>query len=218
MEPSKPQIRPPPRASTKRKREAQKRKKAKSKAAGKRPRVPRDDDDDDDEYFVSGTSSEDVEDVEDGDTDDGEFVSALAIEEEEEKPKATMELSYKQFDIQDRCICVIVEPWPAGQVPAVQKDSVQSGSNAPVTVEERAEAQTPLFLPERGQSIAPSMDVDDDDATRAKTAIDPNNFSLLEFSQALTSFGDQLVGFEDDDEIEGDVLFADADEMRNVVQ
>lgn len=195
----KPELSPPPstkRAGKRKRDKPVKKTKAKSKAPNKRTRRIRDysdddDNEDDEEYIEIEESSQDEE------------PTSTLMAEEEEKPKAAMELSYKRFDIQDRSVCVIVEPWPALPVPStseIQTNPTQKSGNSGDT--------EPLFLPDRDQSVVPSDSMDVDNPS------DLDNLNLIAFSQTLTSFPGQGVSIEDDDDIDGDVLFADADETR----
>ncbi|KAK7695918.1 hypothetical protein QCA50_000557 [Cerrena zonata] len=71
-------------------------------------------------------------------------------DEEEQKPKPILKLSYEGFNVNGKCLCVIVEPYPP--LPAV-RHFVPSGGAA-------QRARTPLFLPgyddERDRSETPA--------------------------------------------------------------
>jgi hypothetical protein len=153
----------------------------------------------------------------DVDMDDDTF--KLPIDEEEEKPKPALQLKYKGFSIYGRCLCVVVEPWPTmhtakgplddltSQKSKHAKSHAQTSSSAP-------RAQTPLFLAddEMGEedSIAQtSHDLNSDD--------DSDGGGMMAFSQALNLAGDNRPGAaEDEQEMEGAVLFGDADENRQL--
>ncbi|KAI0702868.1 hypothetical protein BC835DRAFT_1410897 [Cytidiella melzeri] len=164
----------------------------------------------------------------------------LINDEEEEKPKPVMKLLYQGFSVHGRCLCVIVEPYPpvrqqrqmsltptgviGPRAPSIAPpDLVPSGAAA------AQRSKTPLFLPED----------DDDDyyARRSVTAAllpqrsrppvplfheapnkqDEDDGGMLAFSQVLQSMGEHHTGAtEDDDEMEGMVLFGDADEARGL--
>lgn len=159
----------------------------------------------------------------------------LVDDEEEQKAKPILKMSYQAFNIHGQCLCVIVEPCPlirsatkpmslvreglvGPQAPRiVSSDQLPSGSTS---LRER----TPLFLPdddgERGVTPAPLQRVlppaplfnqepssDDDESIGGMFAL----------SQVLQSVGGYAAGTaEDDDEIDGAVFFGDADETREL--
>jgi hypothetical protein len=158
------------------------------------------------------------------------------FDEEDTKLKPVLSLSYQNFELSGRCLCVIVEPWPAirsvsrtSRAPSLAA-SLRGSSIAPPDFvssnQMAARGRTPLFLPddddEAGQTPfripdfpqrkilppVPAFDTpmpDDDD----------DNAELIQFSQALNTSG--LHGeVDDDDEFDGAVLFADADEVREL--
>ncbi|KAL0568850.1 hypothetical protein V5O48_013116 [Marasmius crinis-equi] len=159
----------------------------------------------------------------------------LVAEEEEEKPKPVLQLKYKGFSIYGQCLCIVVEPWPPIRVSsratsilrATPAPAPRESSIAPLefvsALEARARSKTPLFLPdideyERGttpftsrQSLPPiTTDVDDDND-------DDDNGGMMQFSQVLNRAGDNRAGAIDEDEdMEGAVLFGDADEYKEL--
>ncbi|KAG6854833.1 hypothetical protein C0991_012023 [Blastosporella zonata] len=158
------------------------------------------------------------------------------ITEEEEKPKPILQLKYQGFNIYGHCLCVVVEPWP--QVRSMSRAlSVATVLNRepriapPRSVAARepgARAKTPLFLPDdydrersetpapfRAQSVPegsifdPSFLEDSDDSD--------DNGGMMLFSQVLNNAGDARAGAADDDEdMDTDMFFGDADEMREL--
>lgn len=155
----------------------------------------------------------------------------LEIEEEEEKPKPILGLKYQGFSIYGQCLCVVVEPWPV-----VRSTTVAPLFAKPVSAgraalrESSARAQTPLFLPEdpedaethhhadapRRSTINQSylnqvlheVDVSDDEDDMG---------GMLEFSQVLHNIGGTRAGaVNDDDDMDGSVLFGDADEFKEL--
>ncbi|KIJ70060.1 hypothetical protein HYDPIDRAFT_35497 [Hydnomerulius pinastri MD-312] len=159
-------------------------------------------------------------------------IDLVVEEEEEKKPKPLLKLKYQSFTVSGHCLCVVVEPWPP-QRAATRLRSVaplgtgllpppSASSEASIT-EQRA--RTPLFLPEfdRAPSEAPfprertlppvplfhddpPADDDDDGYT---------SDDLMDFSQVLNSAGHMMtVTADDDDDMDGAVLFGDADEVR----
>ncbi|KAI0036755.1 hypothetical protein K488DRAFT_40519 [Vararia minispora EC-137] len=154
------------------------------------------------------------------------------VDEEEPKPKLAVELRYQGFSLSGRCLCVVVEPWPPlrGATPARRQTPVTVGTASVQTSSVAlgpvyARAKTPLFYP------------DDDDGPRATPALshtglrvlppvplfdepaeddrDDDGEGMMQFSQVLNVTSSVMrSGMEDDDEFEGAVLFADADEAR----
>jgi hypothetical protein len=157
-------------------------------------------------------------------------------DEDEKKDKLALKLKYQGFNIFGRCLCVVVEPWPpirsATRAPSVMpltNEALRGSTIAPpdfVPSKDNQRARTPLFLPEfdRDRSMTPVP------FPRAKTLPpvplfnDPTTNSdddgygsddLMIFSQALnTAGGMHVAAADDDDEMDGAVLFGDADEVR----
>jgi len=77
------------------------------------------------------------------------------FEQEEEKPKMELQLSYQGYSIFGRCLCVVVEPYPPTTAsvekpkppPIVERPLLQRASRAP-SERPRFREETPLFLPE----------------------------------------------------------------------
>lgn len=149
-------------------------------------------------------------------------------DEEEEKPKPVLRLSYQGLSVSSHCLCVVVEPWPS------QHSTVPLQPVAPVPVALPSEAsigscidediplqrgRTPLFLPEFDEVT---------DLNKAHTQVplfgtssrqvDDSGYgsdTIMNFSQAVNATGHTTAAFaEDDDDMEGAVLFGDADEVR----
>jgi len=156
--------------------------------------------------------------------------------DEEEKPKPVLHLQYRGFEILGQCLCIVVEPWPPirapTRAPSVFRAPTRERSIAPpsfVTVAEassRGRAQTPLFLPdidEREGSEAP-FSFQDRAATLPPVPLfndaEPDNDDyggMMEFSQVLNAAGDERArAVDDDQDMEGDVFFGDADEYREL--
>lgn len=157
-------------------------------------------------------------------------------DEDDKKDKLALKLKYQGFNIFGRCLCVVVEPWPpirsltrAPSVMPLTNDALRGSTIAPpdfVPSKDNQRARTPLFLPEfdRGRSLTPAP------FPRAKTLPpvplfnDPSPDSgdddygsddLMIFSQALNAAGGMHVAAaDDDDEMDGAILFGDADEVR----
>lgn len=207
------------------------------------------DNDGDDDYvpvFTEGPSAVKTEQVEDEivvDSEDeveamgdgkGDFIPD---EEEEEKPKPLMHLSYRGFNISGQCLCVVVEPWPPLRAPSRapslapifarsrQQSLAPSGSNT-------GRAETPLFLPDpdrrsvtpapRQERVLPPVPLfnqpsaDEIDDELVLDEDDLANTGLMAFSQSIRH-GDHTGGAGiDDDELDGAVLFGDADEAREL--
>ena len=157
-------------------------------------------------------------------------------EDDAKKHKLALKLKYQGFNIFGRCLCVVVEPWPpirsATRAPSVMpltNEALRGSSIAPpefVASSSKERDRTPLFLPEfdRGRSQTPAP------FPRARTLppvplfndaapeSDDDEYGsddLMVFSQALNAAGGMHVATaDDDDEMDGAVLFGDADEVR----
>ncbi|OCH92933.1 hypothetical protein OBBRIDRAFT_811427 [Obba rivulosa] len=163
----------------------------------------------------------------------------LPVEEDEDdnKGKLQLQLKYQGLIVYERCLCVIVEPYPPIRSATRARSLAPQGIIAPrapsiapadfVTSAERQRAKTPLFLPDddRERSVTPAPFVPrrsippvplfheeppDDES-------DGEDGGMMQFSQILRSVGEHQEGtVEDDDEIDGAVFFGDADEMREL--
>ncbi|KAG0709739.1 hypothetical protein DFH29DRAFT_12708 [Suillus ampliporus] len=161
----------------------------------------------------------------------------MEIEDEDvKKHKLALKLKYQGFNIFGRCLCVVVEPWPpirsstrAPSVMPLTNEALRGSSIAPpdfVPSNSKQRGRTPLFLPEfdRGRSQTPApfprartlppVPLFDDPALQS----DDDGYGsddLMIFSQALNAAGGMHVAAaDDDDEMDGAVLFGDADEVR----
>ncbi|KAL4076080.1 hypothetical protein J3A83DRAFT_4489346 [Scleroderma citrinum] len=148
----------------------------------------------------------------------------LTTEMEEEKPKPSLRLKYQALSVSGHCLCVVVEPWqhPIARLRSVSPLSVKPsnvGSSRDEILAQRG--QTPLFFPEFDETLDQGHGI----STSAKTyppvpLFDEadesfNGGTLMNFSQALNTAGHTAtISFDDDDEIDGAVLFGDADEIR----
>ncbi|OJA13812.1 hypothetical protein AZE42_00519 [Rhizopogon vesiculosus] len=152
------------------------------------------------------------------------------------KHKLVLKLKYQGFNIFGRCLCVVVEPWPpirfATRAPSVMpltNEILRGSTIAPpdfVHSNSKQRDRTPLFLPEldRGRSQTPApfplartlppVPLFNDAASQS----DDDGYGsddLMVFSQALNAAGGMHVAAaDDDDEMDGAVLFGDADEVR----
>jgi hypothetical protein len=165
-------------------------------------------------------------------------------EDDEPKPKLALELKYRAFSNFNRCLCVVVEPWPP------QRSASRAPSLAPSAATTRASTVTPTaseFSMNRGQRAKTPLflpDVDDEPATPGPTSShshfrtlppvplfdDPptihgtddaeewdDNATLMQFSQMLNTTGRVGgVDVEEEDEFDGTALFADADEAKEL--
>ncbi|KAF5363927.1 hypothetical protein D9756_000477 [Leucocoprinus leucothites] len=158
----------------------------------------------------------------------------LPADEEEEKPKPALQLKYKGFCIYGLCLCIVVEPWPiirsSTRPPQelggiASKKSTDKQTSVPPASTTIARSKTPLFLadedvdPDETQSQKPDPVTNpwDDLETMESSDDDSEVGGMMAFSQALNLAGDSRPGaVEDDDEMEGTVLFGDADEVRQL--
>ncbi|KZT20408.1 hypothetical protein NEOLEDRAFT_1075785 [Neolentinus lepideus HHB14362 ss-1] len=202
-------------------------------------------DDADDTQMIEGTNQElivkeETEDVlpatpaPDGHSQESSTTIVINVDEEESKPKPILQLRYKGFSISGRYLCVIVEPWPpirsASRAPSLaplQSTGLRRPSIAPpdFVPSTGLRERTPLFLPDddRGETPAPFLNsrvlppvpaFNDPAPDQSIEGYDESD--MMAFSQVLHSAGD-LRGIEvDDDDIDGAVLFGDADETREL--
>jgi len=164
------------------------------------------------------------------------FSHIFDVDGEEEKPKLAMRVSYRGFTIYNRCLCVVIEPWPPlrdgscapSRAPSLGLDGMRMSSIAPMEHKGRTPVavreRTPLFLPEIDprrsltpaplpSRILPAVPLFDDPAEPENQGEDTQG-GMMAFSQALNSIGDDRAGSADEDENEGDVFLGDADERR----
>jgi hypothetical protein len=162
---------------------------------------------------------------------------SLNEDDEEEKPKPVMHLKYRGFEILGQCLCIVVEPWPSIRAPSRAPSLLKAPSTAPVIapptfvtaaeISSRGRAQTPLFLPEiderevseapfafhdRASTLPPVPQFNDSDHDN-----NDNYGGMMEFSQVLHAAGDErAMAVDDDEDMDGTVLFTDADEVRSL--
>lgn len=153
-----------------------------------------------------------------------------AIEEEEEKPKPVLQMNYQGFSVHGRCLCIVVEPWPAfpsaSRAPSLAPMASRAPSIAPPEFvasdgtsgaglsEQGLRARTPLFLPDfdRGRSITPAPMIAgtlrvlppvpqfNGPSLEDRFYIDDEDAGLLEYSQVLNSVAGDRAGSLDDDD------------------
>lgn len=155
------------------------------------------------------------------------------IEEQEEKPKPVLALTYQGYTISDCCLCVIVEPWPPITTPLVASNpSLRSRALSSLPLErselsrpEEVRSKTPLFLPDwdRGKSLTPDFPSPQLSSTLISSTLDQDSSEssemddMMVFSQALRFVGDSFTASTYDDEVDGSVLFGDADEKKEII-
>lgn len=184
--------------------------------------------------IVEDSESEGIIDIDEATTSPQDDTFDLPVDEEEEKPKPGLQLNYKGFSIYGQCLCVVVEPWPAvrstnptpqelggiSRQLSTHEQSTQAVSNV------ASRAKTPLFLAEDNDMDQDEVETREpnpvthpwDDLERMdESDTDSEMGAMMAFSQALNLAGDNRPGAaEDEDEIEGAVLFGDADEVRQL--
>ncbi|KIJ56621.1 hypothetical protein M422DRAFT_22773 [Sphaerobolus stellatus SS14] len=195
---------------------------------------------DDDEEYNEEDEEQESQQVPDSPPD---FSMAIDKDDEfEEKPKLTMQLTYQGFTICDRCLCLVIQPWPivrTSRASTVPRDA-RTPSMAPPDLRERTPAplrreRTPLFLPDLDdrRSVTPAPlpsrvlrnlprvplfhedpDEDDDVGGGDDEGSEEDERDMMSMSQALTAFRDERAGSADEDENEGDVFLGDADERK----
>ena len=138
---------------------------------------------------------------------DATTVIDLEVDSEEEKPKPILNLTYQGFNIYGHCLCVVVEPWPVirSMTTSVSTRSVAGSSLVQQRAPRPRDQQSPLFFPEEDEEPIEISDEDSDSG------------GMMEFSQVLRSVGDSRAGAANDDEdMDGSVLFGDADEFKEL--
>ena len=165
----------------------------------------------------------------------------IEVEDDEEpKPKLSLQVKYQGFHIYGRCLCVVVEPWPpirsASRAPSLAPPSammIRAPSIAPSDfIPSGQRAKTPLFLPDFDRETTPTLvssqqtrilppvplfnDPSPEEGYDSDLDADDDNSGLLRFSQTLSATAETNRMVEDDDEFEGAVFFADADQAREL--
>jgi len=164
-------------------------------------------------------------------------------DDEEPKPKLALDLKYQAFPNFNRCLCVVVEPWPPrppqtsgsySWAPSLAPSTASRAPSVAPTISEFStnrgqRARTPLFLPDldddsRFRTLPPVPLFDDGPSSISRDSdVDDmevewdGSTSLMQFSQMLSATG--RVGgtdVEEEDEFDGTALFADADEGREL--
>lgn len=161
---------------------------------------------------------------------DTELRMELDIEEDEEKPKPILNLMYKGFHLYGQCLCIVVEPWPVVRW-MVTSNTRPSGEANLGVVEPRA--ATPLFLPEEEETENAAEPQRKVPTTGSKAVLsqavldkimkddglyeEEEEGGMMQLSQILQSIESYGGGVADDgDEMDGMVLFGDADEFREL--
>lgn len=156
-------------------------------------------------------------------------------DDDEQKPKLALELKYRSFSNFNRCLCVVVEPWPPlrrdTRAPSLAPSAATGqSSRVPIHPELRdVRGKTPLFLPDldderatpgpsHGRTLPPVPLIDNPQADRDIEEIEDldDSAAIMQFSQLLNTTGRVTGAIEEDDEFDGAVLFADADEAKEL--
>lgn len=170
----------------------------------------------------------------------GDAGTSIEVDEDEEpKPKLALDLKYRAFSNFNRCLCVVVEPWPPqpsnSRAPSLAPSATSRApsvtpttSNFSTTHGQRA--KTPLFLPDvddepttpshsRFRTLPPVPLFNSPSTSRDTDGMEDSEWdgstSLMQFSQMLSATGRiGGVDVEEEDEFDGMALFADADEAK----
>jgi hypothetical protein len=139
----------------------------------------------------------------------------LEMDSEEEKPKPVLNLTYQGFNIYGHCLCVVVEPWPVIRSTTTTPLSISKRKAESARVQQQASRpRLPPFLSEdleEDEERTSTIEISDGDSDSDETG------GMMEFSQVLRSIGDSRAGAANDDEdMDGSVLFGDADEFREL--
>ncbi|KZS97659.1 hypothetical protein SISNIDRAFT_436199, partial [Sistotremastrum niveocremeum HHB9708] len=164
-------------------------------------------------------------------------------EPDEKKIKPILQLRYQGFSIYDRCLCVILEPWPplrelpkprftsvvpvSEEVPTLRGASVTPRSGVPDRPA-MGRSQTPLFLPDDDyrRSVTPAPGP----SAPSKRVLPPvplfheslddseeedDSMGMMQLSQVLHNIGERAGSVDEEDENDGTVFMGDADERRS---
>ena len=168
----------------------------------------------------------------------GDAGTSIGVDEDDEpKPKLALDLKYRAFSNFNRCLCVVVEPWPPqpshSRAPSLAPSATSRApsvtpttSNFSTTHGQRA--KTPLFLPDlddepttpshsRFRTLPPVPLFNSPSTSRDTDGMEEwdGSTSLMQFSQMLSATGRiGGVDVEEEDEFDGMALFADADEAK----
>jgi len=210
----------------------------------KKPRTidPLSDEDSDEVEIVNDIEMADAQDVADprprvpaDDDASNQAIMDLEIsEDEEEKPKPILGLRYQGFSIYGHCLCVVVEPWPVVRtmtgIAATLAKMTPAPSSSKPPPSDKDRSRDPLFLPEDADDdIVEVVDTGrtsgqyvnkpylDQVLNEVDISDDEDAGGIMEFSQVLRSIGDSRAGaINDDEDMDGSVLFGDADEYREL--
>lgn len=184
--------------------------------------------------IVEDSGSEGIIDIDEVTMSPQDDTFDLPVDEEEEKPKPGLQLKYKGFSIYGQCLCIVVEPWPAvrstnltlQELGGISSQRSTHGQSTQAVSNVASRAKTPLFLAEDNDMDQDEVETREpnpvthpwDDLERMdESDTDSEMGAMMAFSQALNLAGDNRPGAaEDEDEIEGAVLFGDADEARQL--
>ncbi|KAI0284346.1 hypothetical protein BGY98DRAFT_1183677 [Russula aff. rugulosa BPL654] len=147
-------------------------------------------------------------------------VPIVVDDDEEPKPKLALDLKYRTFPNFNRCLCVVVEPWPSqtsgshSRAPSLAPSTTSRAPSVAPTISEFStnrgqRARTPLFLP----------DLDDESLIPGHSRFREwdGSSSLMQFSQMLSATGRAGgADVEEEEEFDGTALFADADEAKEL--
>jgi len=172
----------------------------------------------------------------------GDADAPIEVDDDDEpKPKLALELKYREFSNFNRCLCVVVEPWPpqhsSTRTPLVASSAASRASTVTPTASEFTtnrgqRAKTPLFFPDvddeptalasvhpHTRHLPPVPLFDDPPTTHETDDVEEwdDNAELMQFSQMLNTTG-RVSGadVEEEDEFDGTALFADADEAKEL--
>jgi hypothetical protein len=177
--------------------------------------------------------------------DTGPGIPIVVDDDDEAKPKLALDLKYRAFSNFNRCLCVVVEPWPPqtsgsfSRAPSLAPSgsAVSRAPSVTPTISEFStscgqRAKTPLFLPDVDEELRtpthshfrtlPPVPLFDDDPSTNCDADGmeeewDGNTSLMQFSQMLSATGRAGgADMEEEDEFDGAALFADADEAKEL--
>ena len=176
--------------------------------------------------------------------DTGPGTPIVADDDEEPKPKLALDLKYRTFPNFNRCLCVVVEPWPSqtsgshSRAPSLAPSTTSRAPSVAPTISEFStnrgqRARTPLFLPDfddeslipghsHFRTLPPVPLFDDDPSSMSRDMDDAEgewdgSTSLMQFSQMLSATGRAGgADVEEEEEFDGMTLFADADEAKEL--
>ncbi|KAG8745591.1 hypothetical protein FRC10_007482 [Ceratobasidium sp. 414] len=139
----------------------------------------------------------------------------IIIDEEEEKPKQELHLTYSGYVIPSRCLCVIAEPWPALPTTAQLVSETTKQRRRKPASPKPAPRSRPLFRADSDDEGEEDRSVSSPRSPEPEFDSDDEQGKLKMFSQMLNKVVGRRSGVATRggmEEFEDDALYGDADE------